>query len=354
MRLLNLLTLVGGLFVAPSLSQAQVVADFETSNEGGWSFGNAADSIQAGGNPGLHLRNPNLDTFAPQARTTDPGSAFHGDWRAAGATSFGVDLITYSTQFPAARELSLILTSGGGCSVYFKGAALVPQPGTGWKSFHFDVDASSTTLPSGWAVLSSCGSDDATWNTVVTGVTEVRLFYGDPTFFFIFDLWDVGMDNARLDAGTGTAFCFGDGSATPCPCGNWGAPGAGCANSTGQGATLVGGGNTSVSSDALTFAASGLLPSQAALLFSGQNAVNGGLGLTFGDGLRCAGGSIRRLGIRVPSAGGTASYGPGLAAAGGWNSGETRHFQVWYRDPVSSPCGTTFNLSNGVTVTFTP
>ena len=354
MRPLRTLAIACGLIAAAASASAQVVADFENGvNEGGWTFGNNFESLSPGGNPGDHLRNPNLDTFAPQARTTDPASAFHGDWRAAGVTAVGVDLVTYSTQFNFDRELTLML-SNGSCTVYFKGDPRVPQPGTGWKSFEFAVESASTTLPAGWQVYAPCGSDDATWNSVITNVTEVRFFYGDPTFFFIFDLWDVGMDNARLDTETGDSYCAGDSTASPCPCGNPGQPGAGCANSTGSGATLAGGGGTSASADALTFTGSNLIPSQPALLFAGANVVNGGAGSSFGDGLRCAGGSVVRLGVVTPGAGGAATWGPGLVSAGGFSAGQTRHFQGWYRDPAGSPCGTGFNLTQGVSVTFTP
>ena len=34
-------------------------------------------------------------------------------------------------------------------------------------------------------------------------------------------------------------------------------------------------------------------------------------------------------------------------------AGETWNFQAWYRDP-QGPCGGFFNLSNAVSVTFTP
>jgi hypothetical protein len=78
------------------------------------------------------------------------------------------------------------------------------------------------------------------------------------------------------------------------------------------------------------------------------------MGLSFGDGLRCAGGSVKRLGVRVPDAAGTAHWGPGLAALGQWGPGDVRFFQGWYRDPVGSSCGTNFNLSNGVEVSFWP
>ena len=84
-------------------------------------------------------------------------------------------------------------------------------------------------------------------------------------------------------------------------------------------------------------------------------AINGGNGVPFGRGLRCVGGGIKRLELQT-STGGEAEFGPGLGQQGGWATGETRYFQVWYRDPMDdNPCGAgPFNLSNGVQVTFTP
>ena len=106
--------------------------------------------------------------------------------------------------------------------------------------------------------------------------------------------------------------------------------------------------------DDLSFQATHLLPAESALLFAGLNATNGGEGLPFGDGLRCAGGSVVRLGVRVPDADGRAAWGPGLGSVGAWEAGETRRFQVRYRDPVGSPCGSGFNSSHGFEVELTP
>lgn len=111
-------------------------------------------------------------------------------------------------------------------------------------------------------------------------------------------------------------------------------------------------GSDSVAIDDLVLYASNLLPSQSALLFAGLNAVNGGNGAVFGDGLRCAGGSVVRLGVVSPDLNGAASWGPGLGAAGGWGAGDTRRFQAWYRDP-GGPCGAGFNLTNGWEIAFT-
>ena len=146
---------------------------------------------------------------------------------------------------------------------------------------------------------------------------------------------------------------FDDGFGWVCPCSNYGGAGEGCANSSGAGAVLVGEGTSSVIADDLDFAAQQLVPGQAALLYVGNNATGGGDGIPFGDGLRCAGGSVKRLGVRIPGSAGAATWGPSLSAMGNWSAGDTRHFQVWYRDTIGSPCGAQFNYSSGYRVDFT-
>jgi len=151
----------------------------------------------------------------------------------------------------------------------------------------------------------------------------------------------------------GTPYCFGDDSGTPCPCGNSAGRGQGCANSSGVGAVLSAGGTSSEMADDLTFTARNLLVGQPAQLFAGINALNNGDGTVFGDGLRCAGGTVLRLGIRLPDGAGTVRWGPGLGAQGGWVAGDTRRFQVWYGDRTIGPCLSGFNLTNGYEVVFT-
>jgi hypothetical protein len=153
----------------------------------------------------------------------------------------------------------------------------------------------------------------------------------------------------------GVAYCFGDGSGTPCACNNESAPGAGqgCVNSTGVGARLEASGSTSVSLNDQAFEISGLPAGKSGLLFAGDSRSNQGLGLPFDDGLRCAGGALRRFPIQVAPPSGVVTYGPGLAAQGGFLSGDTRNFQAWYRDPAG-PCSRGSNLSNGYEIVFTP
>ena len=151
---------------------------------------------------------------------------------------------------------------------------------------------------------------------------------------------------------TGTpsgAYCFGDGSGAPCPCGNAGAAGRGCANSaSAQGAVLSASGAPSVSGNTLVLSGASLAPGQPGLYFQGDNAVAGGAGVPFGDGLRCAGGGVVRIEVVAADATGASATSIDIAAKTGVTAGQTKRYQLWYRDPNGSPCGTGFNLSNGL------
>ena len=164
----------------------------------------------------------------------------------------------------------------------------------------------------------------------------------------------LGVVNVVRSGEPGTAFCSGDGSGAACPCNNSAAAGEGCANGTGAGAKLSSSGSTSVSAGDLVLAGSQLVPGQPGLYFQGNNAVSSGAGAVFGDGLRCAGGGVVRLQVRIADGSGASATSVNVASVGGAAAGTTRRYQLWYRDPASSPCGTGFNLSNGVEVVFTP
>ena len=153
----------------------------------------------------------------------------------------------------------------------------------------------------------------------------------------------------------GTAFCFGDGSGATCPCANQGAPGRGCANSAGmQGAQLGGSGSGSIAAATFALGATGLAPGQPGLYFQGDNRVAGRAGVPFGGGLRCAGANVQRLQIRNANASGASITTIDIAAKGGVVPGDTRRYQVWYRDPAAIPCTNGFNLTNGYELTWAP
>ncbi len=154
-----------------------------------------------------------------------------------------------------------------------------------------------------------------------------------------------------------TTYCSGNGSGTACPCGNAGAAGNGCANSVNAaGAHLSATGNASVGNDTMGLQAGGM-PNSSALYFQGSASQSGGAGAVFGDGLRCATGTIIRLATKSNS-GGFSSYPvfPDLSVAvrGQCMPGNLRFYQVWYRNAAAFCTTSTFNLTNGVSVTWLP
>ena len=197
--------------------------------------------------------------------------------------------------------------------------------------------------------------------TLVPGGTETRIGIDrDEDGFFDRDELDYGSDPADPDdfpLPAGVAYCFGDGGGAACPCSNEDPGGdGGCANSTGAGAVLAGEGAPNTGQDSLLLRGQNLLPFQPALLFQGTAALGGGSGVPFGDGLRCAGGSVIRIHTVVPDSAGEVSYpeagDPPISQSGAVAPGDVRFYQLWYRNPSGGPCGSGFNLTNGFEVSW--
>ncbi len=159
---------------------------------------------------------------------------------------------------------------------------------------------------------------------------------------------------------SGTPFCFGDGTQSlACPCGNTGVAGHGCDNSSATGgALLTSSGATSINYDSLQFTSSGERPTAPTIFLQGsaQSAT-----VVFGQGLRCVGGSLKRLylksasgGIAIAPAGADPSVHARSAALGDvLSAGMTRYYQAWYRDPIvlgGCPPTSGFNISQGLSV----
>jgi hypothetical protein len=164
--------------------------------------------------------------------------------------------------------------------------------------------------------------------------------------------------------GTGAPFfsyCYGgDSVASHCPCGNDGLAGHGCDNSASTGgAILSASGNTSP--DSVVLASSNELPSVLSIFLQGDATI---LPASFGDGLRCAGGHLRRLYVHNASAGSVSApqgSDPSITARSAALGdpiarGSTRFYQVYYRDPVltfcPSPPGDSWNVSNAIAITW--
>ncbi|MCY2959914.1 MAG: M12 family metallo-peptidase [Planctomycetota bacterium] len=217
---------------------------------------------------------------------------------------------------------------------------------------------------------------DNAWRTIMAYAPGVRLPYfsnpgvawqGQPLGVaspspFAAEAWRALNDSAATVAGfraeVVSAFCFGHGSATPCPCGNASLPDehAGCLNSLGLAGRLAALGGASIGADTLVLRASGM-PDSSALYFQGTAQQGAGAGSVFGDGLRCAGGSVRRLAVRTNAGNGSilpASGDPNLSTLGAIGSASTVHYQVWYRNSPAFCSASTFNLTNGLSVAWRP
>ncbi len=207
-----------------------------------------------------------------------------------------------------------------------------------------------------WRTNSILAADVAALGVPLTATTRLRFTANDSGTQSIVEAGLDGFRISRLDCLEPTAaFCFGDGTGLACPCGNSGGPGEGCANSLGNGATLTSSGLASVTSDSFSLLGSGM-PNSSALYFQGTTSA--GTGILFGDGLRCASGTIVRLGTKnnvagassYPEGGDQSVSVRGLVPAGGG----ARTYQVWYRNAAVFCTASTFNLSNGLSVTWAP
>jgi Tol biopolymer transport system component len=170
------------------------------------------------------------------------------------------------------------------------------------------------------------------------------------------------------DASGFTSLCDpGAGGVLPCPCSNPPlGPARGCDNSSATGgAALSAAGIAYLSMDSLVFTASGELPSALSILMQGNALlVNGAI---YGQGVRCVGGTTKRLFTKTAAGGSVTApdFGAGdptvsaRSAAKGdvIQPGQSRWYLVYYRDPVvlgGCPASSTFNGTQTGQVTWWP
>ncbi|MEM9382815.1 MAG: hypothetical protein AAGB93_22875 [Planctomycetota bacterium] len=338
--------------LAPAAAQTD---DFDSgTNPNGWSFNVIPPDVlePTGGNPGGWLRNPLVDSFAP-ILTTGAGntSPFTGDYRASGVTRISIDARTDGAAFGAGgREFSLLLRDTKGTAmvddddyVYFVGP-LVPQVGQGWSSYSFDIPSQSNDiLPAGWTGGWSGDTENlrpgVTWTDIISSVDAVEFWWLNPSFFAIFQQWDVGVDNISIETGgLGTAYCS---RATQ--------------NSTGMPASIAATGSDAVTDNALTLAVTSLPPHTFGYFLNSRT--QGSVTPPGAQGPLCLGGSIGRFDAQIWNSGAsgeamltldlTALPTPTGAVAA--QAGETWNFQAWFRD--ANPMVVS-NLSDAVSVTL--
>jgi hypothetical protein len=166
----------------------------------------------------------------------------------------------------------------------------------------------------------------------------------------------------------GVDFCVpGLGNVMACPCGNPQQPAGsarGCNNSASTGgARLQSGGAASLVADSVVFTSSGEKPMATTVFLQGTSSIASGA--VFGQGVRCNGGTMKRLFVKSASGGvatapdaGDPSVSARSAALGDTIApGSHRYYSAYYRDATvlgGCPSASTFNASQGQDVIWAP
>jgi acid phosphatase len=146
-----------------------------------------------------------------------------------------------------------------------------------------------------------------------------------------------------------------------CPCANApSGPGRGCDNSSSTGgAQLSSTGMASLTTDTVVFTAVGEKPTATSVFLQGEASVNAGA--VFGQGIRCTGGSLKRLYVKNAAGGAVSAPAVGDASVSSRSAtlgdtitvGATRYYDVYYRDPIvlgACPIDSTFNVTQALSV----
>jgi Tol biopolymer transport system component len=180
------------------------------------------------------------------------------------------------------------------------------------------------------------------------------------------DEWDVFLHDRNASGFTSVCHPGVDG-VTACPCANQpSASGRGCNNSSNTGgAFLTAAGVAYLSTDSLVFTSFAERPAALSVLMQGNALVASGA--VYGQGVRCVGGSLKRLftknassgSISVPDFGaGDPSVSSRSAAKGDTiQPGQSRWYLVYYRDPTvlgGCPASSTLNATQTGHVKWQP
>jgi hypothetical protein len=203
-------------------------------------------------------------------------------------------------------------------------------------------------------------TSDGAFVVFATGAHD--LIPGDTNRFVDIYLYD------RLGAPSFTSLCDpGVSGVSVCPCANPpSGAGRGCDNSAGTGGASLGAmGGAYLSSDSLQFTTSGEKPTATSVLLQGTSAA--AAGAVYGQGVRCVGGTLKRLFTKSAINGSITApdflvdsdtVSVRSAAKGNpISAGESRWYLVFYRDPIvlgGCPAASTFNATQTGLVSWAP
>ncbi len=202
------------LLALPLSAQGAETDDFENGiNNAGWNFGVTVPDIieTSGGYPNGWLHNTQIDMFAVILRTQTTTGPWVGDYRAQGVSRIHFDAQTINAMTAGGRQMSVLLRDTKGTPAdpndddyAYTVGSLIPQIGQGWKHFNFEIPSQSTeAVPpgwsGGWAGNLNAFRPGVDWNDVITNVDVVEIWWMDPSFFAIFQTWNVGVDNMSIE-----------------------------------------------------------------------------------------------------------------------------------------------------------
>jgi hypothetical protein len=219
------------------------------------------------------------------------------------------------------------------------------------SEFHRNI-AFSTTHEDYPRMCSTAGAGGGSWRTATVWSDTGGANQGD-------------VEAALYDVDDATKFCFPtlDGVGG-CPCGN--NPyiyGTGCYNSSSLPASIWQTGTASISSDSAVLYTYDEKPTALSIVTQGSALV--AAGVNFGQGKRCAGGTLKRLylkaaiggSITAPTGADPSIHARSAALGDPLSAGAFRYYYVYYRDPiVLGGCSATltFNATDTVQMLWRP
>ncbi|MBK7641933.1 MAG: hypothetical protein IPJ19_02610 [Planctomycetes bacterium] len=201
------------------------------------------------------------------------------------------------------------------------------------------------------------GTSDRFRSEGAIGLADGCYFFGgNPIGSFHLQLYDSNVQVPTTSAMT--AYCDpATAGVLACPCGNPAAgSGRGCNNSAATGgASIAATGAASIAADTLVFTTANQRPSGTTILLQGNASI--ATGAVFGQGVRCVGGTLKRLYTKSASGGSITAPGVGDASVHARSAtlgdtiapGTHRFYAAYYRDPIvlgGCPAVSTFNITN--------
>jgi hypothetical protein len=195
--------------LATATAHAGFVETFENgSDDGDWHLTVNPPTLETdGGHPGAYLR-ATADAAVPTGFVPIDTQTTHflGDFVTSKVGTLAVDIQIFSgVQVPdraVTLDLNTTLGTGDfskGVDAYYIGTDISHLPQK-WHTYEFPVNATSTTIPSGWVVTKGDGTPgtDADWQALMHDVETLGVELGEPGFFYPFGIWDIGLDNCRV------------------------------------------------------------------------------------------------------------------------------------------------------------